>query len=402
MYMPVMSFDTARVRGLYPTLGAGTAHLEGSFGALQPESVIRAIISTLRSSPAQPGSRSPRSQRSAASVFQARRAVADLVGSAAEDIVLGQSVPALLTRLAMQVSPDLRLGDEIVLNRADSDAVVLPWMRAARTSGGVVRWAELDLETGELPAWQYEQLVTGRTRVVTVPLANPAVGYVPDVRAIADIAHQHGALVVVDAGAALPHVPVDLAELGADVIALSAAAFGGPTVAALAARPGLLAELRSVPGAIGLEFGPLPVELLDGLTAAIDHLATLSLDAQGTRRERIRESIRAAAAHEGILFDRLIEELRDLPGVALLGTTAARLPMAAFAVSRFEPDQVGDHLLRHGVSVWTGPSGLAQLMAASGADELGGMSYVGLMPYSTKVEVDQFLLAMASLSSSRR
>ena len=55
--MPVMSFDVARVRGLYPTVGAGTVHLDGSFSTLHPESVIRAIIGTLRSSPSQPGSR---------------------------------------------------------------------------------------------------------------------------------------------------------------------------------------------------------------------------------------------------------------------------------------------------------------------------------------------------------
>jgi len=61
-----MSFDVARVRGLYPTLGSSMAQLEGPLGALQPETVIRAIITTLRSAPAQPGSRSTRSRMSSA------------------------------------------------------------------------------------------------------------------------------------------------------------------------------------------------------------------------------------------------------------------------------------------------------------------------------------------------
>ncbi|MCU1658795.1 MAG: cysteine desulfurase family protein subfamily, partial [Pseudonocardiales bacterium] len=168
--MPVMSFDVARVRGLYPTVGTGTAHLDGSFSALQPESVIRAIIATLRSSPSQPGSRSSRSQRSATSVLQARRAVADLVGATPDSIVLGHSVASLLLRFATLLSRDWQFGDEVVLSRLDADVNLRPWIRAARAAGGVVRWAEVDLETGELPAWQYEQLINRRTRIVTVPL----------------------------------------------------------------------------------------------------------------------------------------------------------------------------------------------------------------------------------------
>ncbi|MCW2656248.1 MAG: Cysteine desulfurase family protein subfamily, partial [Jatrophihabitans sp.] len=72
--MEVVGVDVARVRGLYPTLATGTAQLDGAFAALQPESVIRAIIAALRSAPAQPGSRSSRSQNSATRVLRARRA----------------------------------------------------------------------------------------------------------------------------------------------------------------------------------------------------------------------------------------------------------------------------------------------------------------------------------------
>jgi cysteine desulfurase family protein (TIGR01976 family) len=398
--MPVMSFDVARVRGLYPTVGAGTAHLEGSFSALHPESVIRAIISTLRSSPSQPGSRSARSKRAATSVLQARRAVADLVGGPADSVILGHSLASLLLRFADVVSRDWRFGDEVVLNRLDADINIRPWIRAARTAGGVVRWAEVDLETGELPSWQYQQLINHRTRIVTVPLANPATGTVPDVRAIAELAHRHGALVVVDVGAALPHMPLELEALGADVLAVSAAAFGGPTVAALAARQGLLEEIDGdAHEAVSqrFEFGPLPVELLDGCTAAIDHLAELDEHATGSRRERIIASVSAAGDYERALYERLDAALRELPTVTVLGTATERLPMAAFTVARHTPDEVGDFLNRRGISVWTGPSGLTELMAALGADELGGATYVGLMPHTTANEVDQLLGALADL-----
>ncbi|PZS17253.1 MAG: cysteine desulfurase-like protein [Pseudonocardiales bacterium] len=399
--MQVTSFDVARVRGLYPTVGAGTAHLEGCFATLQPESVIRAIIATLRSSPAQPGSRSARSQRTAASVLQARRAVADLVGSTPESVVLGDSLATLMPRFAGLLSRDWQLGDEIVVSRLDADVNLHPWLRSARAAGVVVRWAEVDLETGELPTWQYEQLISGRTRIVTVPLANPATGTVPHVRAIADLAHRHGALVVVDAGAALPHLSPDLTALGADLMAVSSATFGGPTVAAVAARPGLLLEMEgelALPVPQRFELGPLPIELLDGLTAAVDHLAGLDERATGPRRARLAASLTAAGDYERSLYEHLDTGLRALPGVTVLGTATDRLPIAAFTVARHSPDQVGEFLQRRGVSVWTGPSGMTQLMTALGADEMGGAAYVGLMPHSTLSEVEQLVDSVADLA----
>jgi cysteine desulfurase family protein (TIGR01976 family) len=398
--MQVMSFDVARVRGLYPTVGAGTAHLDGCFNTLQPESVIRAIIATLRSSPAQPGSRSASSQRTAASVLQARRAVADLVGGTADSVVLADSLATLMPRFTDLLAHDWQLGDEIVLSRLDADVTLRPMLTVARAKGVVVNWGEMDVETGELPAWQYEHLINRRTRIVTVPLANPATGSVPKVRAIADLAHNHGALVVVDAGAALPHLSLDLGELGADLIALSATTFGGPTVAAVVARPGLLLEMEGdvhLPVPQRFETSPLPIELLDGLTAAVDHLADLDERAQGSRRMRLVASLTAAGDYERGLYERLDSGLRSLRGITVLGTTTDRLPAVAFTSTRHEPDQIGDLLQRRGVSAWTGPSGMTQLMSAFGADEMGGAAFVGLMPHSTAAEGEQLLDALANL-----
>jgi cysteine desulfurase family protein (TIGR01976 family) len=400
--MQVMSFDVARVRGLYPTVGAGTAHLDGSFSTLQPESVIRAIIATLRSTPAQPGSRSISSQRTATSALHTRRAAADLVGGTADSVVLGDSLANLMPRFAELLARDWQLGDEIVLSRLDADVTLRPWLAVARATGVVVRWAEADLETGELPAWQYEHLINRRTRIVTIPLGNPATGAVPDLRAISELAHRHGALVVVDAGAALPHLPLDMTTLGADLIAFSAATFGGPTVAAVVARPGLLLEIEGdvrLPVPQRFELSPLPIELLDGFTAAVDHLACLDERATGPRRQRLVASLTAAGNYERLLYERLDTGLRRMRGVTILGTATARLPVIAFTVARHSPDEVGDLLQRRGVSVWTGPSGMGQLTSAIGVDETGGAAYAGLMPHTTAAEIEQLLDALSSLTS---
>jgi cysteine desulfurase family protein (TIGR01976 family) len=399
--MPVASLDVARVRGLYPTLGSGSTPFDAPFSTLQPESVVRAIIATLRSAPAQPGSRSMRSRRSAANAGHARRAVADLVGSSHDSVVLGNSQATLLRDFAALLTPDWVLADEVVVSRADSEQTRLPWLAAARETGAIVQRAEVDLLTGEVPSWQYEKLIGPTTRVVTVALANPVTGSVPDVAAIAEIAHQFGALVVVDAGAAVAHRFVDMAELGADVLTFSAVSIGGPTMAALVTRPGLLAELADKPtrpAGNGLERGPLPIELVDGLTAAIDHLADLNGGPRsGTRRERLRSSLAAVADYENYLCRYLSDGLAELPGVTVLGSSTERLPLLALTVDGFSPDQVGEYLDRSGISAWTGPSGMDELIESFGADEFGGVTFIGMMAYNTVPELDLLLNALGSL-----
>jgi cysteine desulfurase family protein (TIGR01976 family) len=399
-----MSFDVARVRGLYPTLGSSMAQLEGPLGALQPETVIRAIITTLRSAPAQPGSRSTRSRRSASAVNAARAAVADLVGAAgADSVVFGSNQATLMMQFVELLSADWQLGDDIVVSRLDADSDLRHLLLAAHAIGVGVKWAEVDLETGDLPAWQYEHLVNGHTRIVTLPLANPVTGSIPDVRAIADRAHEVGALVIVNAGAALSSLPIDLEALGADLLSISIRTFGGPTLAAMIARPGLLTELAGDDATVGpvgperLELGPLPVELMDGVTAAVDHLAALDDTAHGGRRVRLLRSLTEVRSHEQRVFNGLLAQLSSISGITVLGRPANRVPVVAFTVARYRPDEVGDFLARHGVAVWTGGHGQQELISAFGADELGGPVLVGVMPHTTSAEVDVLIGALQKL-----
>jgi cysteine desulfurase family protein (TIGR01976 family) len=392
-----VTFDVARVRGLYPTLGARIAYLDGNFSALQPETVIRAVITTLRSAPAQPGSQSARSQRAAISVHDARSAIGDLVGAGPDCVVLGANVSVLIEQFAALIGREWRLGDEIVLSRLDRDGVLRPWLSAAKTTGAVVRWAEVDVETGELPEWQYERLITRRTRLVTVPVANLATGAVPNVRRIADLAHRVGALVAVDAGAALPHMPLDMTALGADLLAVAVEGFGGPTLGAMVAREGLLYELDEhsrEPVPQRYEVGALPVELLDGVVAAVDHLAGLDEWASGSRRQRLVASLRAAGDYERQLFGVLERRLRATQGVTVLGSPSQRVPLVSFAVDGRKAAEVGDYLKSRGISVWTGTTGMTHFMSTLGADELGGTVHAGLMPHTTWAETEQLAVAL--------
>jgi selenocysteine lyase/cysteine desulfurase len=137
--------------------------------------------------------------------------------------------------------------------------------------------------------------------------------------------------------------------------------------------------------------------MLDGVVAAVDHLASLDEWATGTRRQRLVASLTATGEYERQLFAVLERRLRSTPRVTVLGSPARRVPLVSFAVDGRKPSEVGDFLLSRGVSVWTGENGMGHFMTALGADELGGTVHVGLMPHTTRAEVEQLTLALNEL-----
>src|SRR5690606_13929301 len=176
-----MPFDIARMRCLVPALGDGRVHLEGSAGMLVPEQVASAVATAMRAPVSSPGGVFPASQRADSIVNAARRAVADLTGADPEGVVLGPSGAVLLRRLALALGDVWTLGDEVDVARWDEPTNQIPRVEAARGDGGVDRWGEVDIETCELPAWQYETLVTPRTKLVALTAASGTVGTRPEI-----------------------------------------------------------------------------------------------------------------------------------------------------------------------------------------------------------------------------
>ncbi|MGW0519894.1 MULTISPECIES: cysteine desulfurase-like protein [unclassified Crossiella] len=398
-----MAYDVARVRGLFPALGDGWVHLDSPAGMQVPEQVASAVSTALRAPVSGPGGIFPASQRAEAIVDAARRSVADLVGCDPAGVVLGPSSAALLQRLADALGEAWMLGDEVVVSRLDHPGNVSPWVRAAQRAGGSVRWGEIDIETCELPAWQYDGLITGSTKAVAITAASGAVGTRPDVRHVSDVARKHGALVVVDASSAAPFVPLDVLSMGADVVAVSASAWGGPPVGALAFRDAsLLDRLPSAAlehGARGperLELGPHAYPLLAGLVASVDYLAGLDDAAIGPRRERLLTSLGSVKAYQAGLLANLINELRAMRHVMVIGDAMRRVPSLAFTITGAKAWEAVEHLAERGVCAFH-DSGHNGVFAALGVGEVGGAIRVGLAHYTNAAEVDQLVRAVAEL-----
>lgn len=397
-----MAYDVARVRGLHPSLGDGWVHFDAPAGMLIPDSVATTVSTAFRRSGASTVGAHPSARRSAAVLDAAREAVADLVNADPGGVVLGADRAVLLSLLAEASSSRAGLGYDVIVSRLDDEANIAPWLRAAHRYGAKVKWAEVDIETGELPTWQWESLISKSTRLVAVNSASGTLGGVTDLRAMTKLVHDVGALVVVDHSAAAPYRLLDIRETDADVVTVNAHAWGGPPIGAMVFRdPSVMNSFGSVstnPYATGparLEIGVHQFGLLAGVVASIEYLAALDESARGSRRERLAVSMQSADAYLNRVFDYLMVSLRSLPLVMLIGRPEAQIPVVSFAVHKVPADRVVQRLADNGILAIANTG--SRVLDVLGVNDVGGAVTVGLAHYSTMAEVDQLVRALASL-----
>jgi cysteine desulfurase family protein (TIGR01976 family) len=403
-----MKLNVEAVRACYPALADGYAYLDGAAGTQVPAAVIDAMSRAQAAGLGNAGGAFPASKRADAITAGSRAAVAALTGGQPDGVIFGPSMTALTYRLAGALAKDWQPGDEVVVSQLDHDANVRPWVQAAERAGARVRWAAVDPDTGELPAGQYGELITDRTRLVAVSAASNVIGTRPDVSAITAMARAAGALSYVDGVHATPHVPVDVHALGADFYATSAYKWSGPHIGIVVADPDLLEGLRPdklVPSPDDVperfELGTLPFASLAGVTAAVQHVATLAELPGGSSgdslRERVLASMTAVQRHEQELFEVLLAGLDSMRHVRTYGRAASRTATAYFTVDGHAPQQVAEHLASRKINVWNGHNYAWELTGVLGIREAGSAVRAGLVHYNDGSEVDRLLTAVAEL-----
>jgi cysteine desulfurase family protein, VC1184 subfamily len=321
----------------------------------------------------------------------------------ADGVVHGRSATQLTYDFSRHLAKGWNAGDEIILSRLEHDSNVRPWIQAAERAGVTVRWIEIDADTTELDLGSYERALSPRTRLVAVTAASNVLGTKPPVRAIADRAHEAGALVYVDGVHYAAHHLVDVPALGADLFVCSPYKFLGPHCGVLAAAPELLGTLRPdkllpstdrVPERF--EFGTLPYEVLAGATAAVDFLAAMDPGTGTSRRERLTRSLGSMHEHEHSLRSRLQEGLRAFGDAVTLHSKAAdRTPTLLMTLTDHDAGEVQAHLAASGV---VAPAGSFYAYEPFTALKLTDPALrAGLAPYNTAEDVDRLLDGLATV-----
>ena len=320
----------------------------------------------------------------------ARAKVAAFLGAASPDeVVFTKSATEAINLVAFGLTGSLGPGDEILITEIEHHANLVPWQQLALRTGATLRWFT-SLPDGRLDV--DPSLITGRTRVVAVTGQSNVTGVIPPVAEIARLAHEAGALVLVDGAQSVPHHPVDVAALGADFLAFSGHKMLGPLglgvlwgrYGRLEALPPFLTggsmievvrmeETTFLPPPARFEPGVPPVAQAAGLGAAVDYLTALGMD--------------NVAAHEESLTAHALDALREIPGVRIIGpdTTKDRGGAVAFEVAGVHPHDVGQVLDELGVAVRTGHHCAWPLHRALGCQASTRASFY---VYNTHAEID--------------
>ena len=399
-------FDVASARAAFPALtrtkgGHPVAYLDGPGGTQVPESVIAAMSGVLEAGVSNLGGGFDSSRLAEEVTDSARQAAADLFGAAdTEEIVFGQNMTSLTFSLSRALARSWRPGDRILVTSLDHDANVTPWRLAAADAGVAVDMVRFDSGTWTVAADSVGDLLTDRTRVVAFTHASNAIGSIPDVAAIVEVAHAAGALTYVDAVHYAPHGVVDVAATGTDFLVASSYKFFGPHTGVLYGRRKLLDGLdaykvRPAPASGGgkWETGTQSFESLAGVTAAVDYLA--SLGEGPDRRTRLIDGHARVEAYLVGLTERFLGGLGDDVTLYGIGGSTGRTPTFAVNVAGVAPDVVAARLGEAGLLVWAGHYYAIEPMSQLGLLDTGGAVRIGFVHTTTEEEVDRLLEALA-------
>jgi cysteine desulfurase / selenocysteine lyase len=251
-------------------------------------------------------------------------------------------------------------GDEVVITEMEHHSNIVPWQLLTERTGARLRWFGLTDE-GRLDLSDIDELITERTKVVSLVWVSNMLGTLNPVGDIARRAHEVGALVVVDASQAVPQMPVDVVELGADFVAFTGHKMVGPTgIGVLWGRRELLEELPPflgggemietvtmerttfAPPPHKFEAGTPPIAQAVGLGAAVDYLSSIGMH--------------NVAAHERAVTGYALEQLGAVDGLTVLGPrdTVDRGGAISFEVQGIHPHDVSQVLDSLGIAVRAG------------------------------------------------
>ena len=401
--------DVAAIRRRFPALdriheGRPVAYFDGPGGTQVPREVADAMADYLLHHNANTHWKYPSSAETDAMIEAARVAFADFLHADPAEVAFGQNMTTLTYHLSRALGRAWGAGDEIVVTELDHHANVDPWKWLEKERGVTIRVVRMRPESGDLDPADLERAIGRRTRLVAIGGASNALGTVNDVRRIAALAREAGALSFVDAVHYAPHVLPDVAAIGCDFLACSPYKFYGPHLGVLWGRRALIDALdvpRLEPAPDWsperLETGTLSHEAIVGAGAAVDFLASLAGgSAAGSRRAALETAYAELHARGTRLFARLWEGLGRIRGVTRYGlpAEARRTPTVSFVVAGRRAHDVAADLARRAVFASSGDFYAWTVVQRLGHAE-DGLVRAGCAITTTEEEIERLLEGVA-------
>lgn len=291
--------------------------------------------------------------------------------------------------------PRLKPGDEIILSTMEHHSNIVPWQMLCQQTGAKLKVVPVTDE-GEFDFDAYLRLLGPKTRIVaTVHLSN-SLGTINPVKKIVEAARQHGAVTLLDGAQAVPHIAVDVQDIGVDFYAFSGHKVFGPTgIGVLYGRQELLDSMEPYQGGgdmirtVSFEettYNDLPYKFeagtpnivgAIGLAAALDYVSELGID--------------AIAAYEDDVVAYATDKVADIPGVRIIGTAPEKSGIISFLMDGVHPHDIGTVLDSQGVAIRAGHHCTMPLMKRFG---VAATSRASFALYNTKEEADTLVAAI--------
>jgi len=393
--------------GPFPALrqqigGRPLAYLDSAATTLRPQAVINALADFYATDNANPAPVHTLARRAAARLAAARQTVARFINAPSpNELVFTRGTTEGINLIASTWgAANLRPGDEVILTIAEHNSNLLPWTRAAKQAGATVRVVDVD-DDGRLRLDQLSQLTTSKTRLIAFSHVSNVLGAVNPAKEICAVARQAGARVVIDGAQSVPHVSVDVQDLGCDFYVFSGHKMLGPMATGVVW--GRLELLDAMPayhvgsnmaheadferaalehGALKFQAGTPDVAGPVGLAAAIDFLTAMGKD--------------ATWRHDQDLVRHGLARLREVKGLRIIGPSSpdARVPVFTFAVEGRPPVAIANALDSRGIAIRAGDMAALPLLKRFGVSEAARAS---AYMYSTKADIDRLVDALVEL-----
>ncbi len=362
------ALDARAIRAEFPILSSprpgadGVHYLDSAATSQKPERVLDAMDAYYRETNANVHRGVYEMAAEATQRFEAGRdAVARLVNHPREGTIFTKNATEAINLVAWAWGVrELREGDEVLVTMMEHHSNTVPWQIVAGITGATVRFCPLTPE-GDLDMDALRAMLGDRTRMVAVVHVSNTLGTINPVEEIVSMAHDVGALTMVDATQSVPHMPVDATAIGSDFLAFTGHKMCGPTgIGVLAAQPGRLEDMEPFLGGGEMisdvttegstwndipwkfEAGTPPIAEAVGLGEAARFLGEIG-------PERIR-------SHEMAIAQQMLDALDDIPGVTVLGPRdiARRGASVSFTLDGVHPHDIGQFLDSRGVCVRAG------------------------------------------------
>jgi cysteine desulfurase/selenocysteine lyase len=396
-------YDVAAIRSAFPALaqtvhGRPLVYLDNAATAQKPAAVLDAIRRYYEEDNANVHRGvHVLSERATAAYDAAREAVRRFLNARSpREIVFTRNATESINLVARAWGDaSVGSGDEVLVTTMEHHSNIVPWQQLCERTGARLRAAPID-DRGALDLEAFARLLTSRTKLVAVVHQSNALGTVNPVAALAGLAHEAGALVLVDGAQAVCHQSVDVQAIGADFYAFTGHKLYGPTgIGVLYGREALLDRVPPFLGGGdmirtvtfgGSTWNDLPAKFeagtphiagAVGLHAAIDYVERIGLDAIGR--------------HEAALLARATEAVSGLEGARIIGTAPERAGVLSFVIEGIHPHDIGTVVDREGVAIRTGHHCAQPVMDRLGIPATARASFA---MYNTSDEVDALVAAL--------